>query len=167
MRRQWRMEQHPTQEEKMNHQHASDRTHAAFRRPACPERCRGELVEGAAPPSPAGPELYRRDFWILTSGFSPKYAKRPSRRSKAKTGTQFHPRRTRGRPKNKKRTQFAVQRPKNAERTQFTTPRPKNAKRTQFPPCEFTKTNPSHHPTIYYLLYAAFNKTNPIPPKQP
>ncbi len=34
----------------MNHPHPSDRTHAAFRRPACPEFCRGELVEGPVPP---------------------------------------------------------------------------------------------------------------------
>ncbi len=55
--------QQTNQEEKINHPPPSDRAHAAFRRPACPELCRGELVEGAVPPSP--------EFWIL-----PKNAKR-------------------------------------------------------------------------------------------
>ncbi len=152
MRRQWRMEQHRTQEEKMNHQHPSDRTQAA----GLPPVFKPGLSAGDPPttqkmqnepnlPHPRAsiprnePNLHpahdpnTQNEPNLPPGHTPKYAKR----------TQFHPRRTRGGPENRNEPNSArptanSQQPEIAKRTQFQPPRacgsPRNAKRTQFTP---------------------------------
>ena len=55
----------------MHTQQPSDRTRAAFRRP--------DSAEG--PPSPACPELCRREFWILNSAFPPIMQNEPNSRT--------------------------------------------------------------------------------------
>ena len=130
----------------MNHQHASDRTHAAFRRP--------ELVEGAGPPS--------SEFWILTSGFSPKNAKRTLNKTHAEgvpplylTPTEVGETPARQNMRNEPNP---------------TVPTPKYTERTQFPhhTAEKCETNPIYPPPASPIIRNEPNSRTPgVQPPRP
>ena len=113
----------------MNRPHPSDRTHVTDVRP-----------------SPACPELCRREFCIMTSRFFPNMQNEPN----------LHPQQTCGRPKNAKRTQLH-ETPVASKRSEdgnpicptSTIPRPKK--------CETNPIRIPQRPATPYLC-----ETNPI-----
>ena len=133
----------------------SDRTCAAFRRPAGPELCRGELAEGPSPEfCPGAPGL--------TSGFSPIMQNEPKYRSANSQKPTANSQEMRNEPnfthsgpvedtKKTKRTQFHKA---NSQSPKAKSQKPRNAKRTQFPTTNI-------HSTIYNIQSLA-----PIPQGQ-